>query len=195
MKYFNSAYFDFFRQLARNNNKEWFHQHKEIYVLAVEKPFRKFVEDLLEAIHLRDPLIQITPDQAIFRITRDMRFAKGLPPYKLHRSALISEAGRKSMEIPAFYIELSPMHIKLGGGIYKMSSTKSKNIQSRLSEIELNQEFREKYGSFDFDVKRRQLTYETSLTPLPMCKDNFLETVMDHWSAAQVVNQSLRNFT
>ena len=56
------------------------------------------MDDLLEAIRTIDPEVELSANKAIFRIQRDMRFAKGLPPYKVHRSALISDYGKKSIE-------------------------------------------------------------------------------------------------
>ena len=47
MAYFTQDYIDFFQDLARNNHKTWFHEHKKQYENVVKKPMLAFVEDLI----------------------------------------------------------------------------------------------------------------------------------------------------
>jgi len=70
---------DFCRRLGANNNREWYQDHKDEYVAKLKKP----AELLLEQV--RPGLETITGAPAktkLFRINRDLRFAKGKPPYK-----------------------------------------------------------------------------------------------------------------
>ena len=57
---------EFFRNLARNNNRDWFQAHKDVYENACREPLKALVSEL-------DPMG--TPH--ISRINRDMRFARG----------------------------------------------------------------------------------------------------------------------
>ena len=50
------AAFTFFRQLARNNNKPWFEEHRTVYEQEVKGPLR----DLVEEVDVR--LAQVAPE-------------------------------------------------------------------------------------------------------------------------------------
>ena len=90
MKYFSSDYLEFFKELAPNNNKDWFDKNRKRYIDSVKEPFKKFVTDLIQEISKVDDEVQIEAKDAIFRINRDIRFSKDKTPYKLNNSAIIS---------------------------------------------------------------------------------------------------------
>jgi uncharacterized protein (TIGR02453 family) len=119
MAYFTTGYTDFFKGLAANNHKEWFHDHKKQYEQQVREPFKAFMGDLIAAIQQRyDKDLDLLPKEAIFRINRDIRFSKDKTPYKLNRSAVISRGGRKNKQYPGFYVQLGVEEHWLGGGAY-----------------------------------------------------------------------------
>ena len=96
MAYFTNEYFAFFKELAGNNNKDWFDANRKRYEEHVKDPFKHFLQDLINAIKVLDDRIDLTPNQAGFRINRDIRFSKDKTPYKLNRSAIISPGGTKN---------------------------------------------------------------------------------------------------
>ena len=55
MVYFTEEYNNFFKSLAANNYREWFHEHKSVYESAVKKPFEKFISDLIAEIAKYEP--------------------------------------------------------------------------------------------------------------------------------------------
>ena len=118
--YFSKDFLDFFKELAANNNKDWFDANRKRYDKSVKEPFKAFVADLISESQKIDPSIDIEAKDAIFRINRDIRFSKDKTPYKLDRSAIISAAGRKDHSIPGFYIALGPDKTYLGGGASEM---------------------------------------------------------------------------
>lgn len=119
MIYFTEAFNDFFKGLAPNNNKDWFHANKKQYERAVKKPFDKFLEDLIANIKQQYlPTLDIAPKDAKFRINRDIRFAKDKTPYKMHVSAVIAPQGKKDREATGLYLQLGVGEIWLGGGSY-----------------------------------------------------------------------------
>ena len=91
MKYFTKDFAAFFKDLEKNNNREWFHENKKRYEDSVKNPFHNFVEELIGGLSDIFPTLTIQPKDAIFRIHRDVRFSKDKTPYKIHASALISE--------------------------------------------------------------------------------------------------------
>jgi uncharacterized protein (TIGR02453 family) len=89
---------EFFRELARNNNRDWFQAHKDVYEQACREPLKGLVSEL-------DPLG--TPQ--ISRINRDMRFSRDGAPYKTHIAA----------GVLGTYINLSAEGLYVGTGMYR----------------------------------------------------------------------------
>ena len=89
---------EFFRELARNNNRDWFQAHKDVYEQACRDPLKALVTEL-------DPLG--TPH--ISRINRDMRFSRDGQPYKTHIAA----------GVLGTYINLSAEGLYIGTGMYR----------------------------------------------------------------------------
>ena len=114
--YFNKAYIDFFDELSKNNNKEWFNDNKKWYELAVREPFRELIEKLLPEIQKIDEKILMTSRDSMFRINRDLRFSNEKEPYKTHMAAGFSRGGRKS-QFAGHYLQVGLHHTVIGGGL------------------------------------------------------------------------------
>lgn len=134
MTYFTKDYIDFFKELAANNNKEWFDANKKRYAKGVKEPFEKFIGDLIAEVSKLNKEIAITHKDAIFRINRDIRFSKDKTPYKTNRSAIISPKGRKDKSYPGMYIEAGPQHVRIYGGVYMPDKDQLYNIRERMAE-------------------------------------------------------------
>lgn len=120
MAFFPKDYLDFFIELAPNNNKEWFDANRKRYEQSVKKPFTAFVEHLLLQFLPHDKRLKdLEPGACIFRINRDIRFAKDKSPYKLFCSAVIAPNGKKSSSIHGIYFECGPEALRVYGGIYE----------------------------------------------------------------------------
>jgi len=118
MQYFTTDYTQFFAELKENNNREWFLENKARYENQVKKPFQRFIQDLLNEMDKLDKGYACDAKSMIFRIYRDVRFSKDKTPYKTHSSAALSKYGKKSMEMPSYYFEISNTDINLYGGMY-----------------------------------------------------------------------------
>jgi uncharacterized protein (TIGR02453 family) len=113
------TYFDFFEDLARNNNSEWFNTHKKRYEKEVKEPFIQLVEAIVAELKDSEPeLALVPPKQMLFRINRDIRFSKDKRPYKEHMGAIISRYGTKDKIYPGHYLQLSAGESFLAGGAY-----------------------------------------------------------------------------
>ena len=119
MAYFTKEFIDFFKQLSRNNKREWFHAHKKDYERHVKKPFNSFVSEMVDRMSLLDSEIDIQPKDAIFRIARDIRFSKDKTPYKTWMAAVITRGGRRDHQHPGLYFHFSHKGIAVGGGVYQ----------------------------------------------------------------------------
>lgn len=71
--------FDFFNQLNKNNNRDWFNKHKSEFK-RIENEIKQFSQQLYDTINIHDSLEL----WKVFRIYRDVRFSKNKTPFKTH---------------------------------------------------------------------------------------------------------------
>jgi uncharacterized protein (TIGR02453 family) len=114
---FPAATVDFFRGLARNNNREWFQPRKLIFEEQVKQPMRALVESVNAALMGFAPEFVTEPEKAIYRIYRDTRFSKDKTPYKTHIAASFRRLGPGHSDA-GYYFALSHKEVAIGGGIY-----------------------------------------------------------------------------
>ena len=132
MAWFTNDFNGFFKDLAKNNNKEWFDANRKRYEESVKKPFEAFTSEVIKRIAKHDKTITIGPKEAIFRINKDIRFSKDKTPYKLNTSAIISPAGRKDHATPGIYFELGPESVKFYGGAYQPEKDQLEKIRTAI---------------------------------------------------------------
>ena len=107
----------FLQDLKENNNREWFHDNKNRYLLAKDE-FEAFIEDLLPGMSVIDKgLLGLEPKKCVFRIYRDVRFSKDKVPYKTNMGAAMTKGGRKS-PCATYYVHVEPGSAFAGGGIW-----------------------------------------------------------------------------
>jgi uncharacterized protein (TIGR02453 family) len=113
----------FYEDLARNNTREWFSEHKSEFEDHVMTPARDFVYEMGERIREIAPKIVADPrlDRSIFRHYRDTRFSRDKAPYKTHLGIFLWEGQRPKMECPGYYFHLEPPNLLLGVGIHCFS--------------------------------------------------------------------------
>lgn len=109
---------DFFRGLARHNNRDWFQPRKPIFEEQVKRPMRELVEALNGALQGFAPEYITDPDKAIYRIYRDTRFSKDKTPYKDHIAASFHRRGTGPHKYGGYYVEVSQRNVGVGGGVY-----------------------------------------------------------------------------
>ncbi len=110
--------FQFFRGLARNNNRDWFLPRKPIFEEQVKRPMRELVEALNAEMASFAPAYVTDPDKAIYRFYRDTRFSKDKTPYKDHIAANFPRRGMGRHEGAGFYFAVSHKEVAVGGGVY-----------------------------------------------------------------------------
>jgi uncharacterized protein (TIGR02453 family) len=113
-----SAGIDFFRSLARHNNRDGFLPRKHIFEEQVKQPMRELVAALNAAMMDFAPDYTTDPDKAILRIYRDTRFSKDKTPYKTHLAANFRWRGSGRHEGAGFYFAISHKEVAIGGGLY-----------------------------------------------------------------------------
>lgn len=121
----------FLKELAKNNNREWFNKNKDSYKKAREQ-FLEFTQFLIQKINEFDREVGIhDPKNCIFRIYRDIRFSKNKAPYKTNFAAFISKGGRKG-KYAGYYFHLEPGGSFFGGGIYRPDPQVLKSVRSEI---------------------------------------------------------------
>lgn len=134
MAYFTKDFTQFFKDLAGNNNRDWFNANKARYEDSVKNPFEAFITDMIGRLAKEDKRINMTPKESIFRIYRDVRFAKDKTPYKIQASALISSGGKKNKSTPGVYLELSAEHVRFYSGSYMLEKDQLHNVRSYIAD-------------------------------------------------------------
>ncbi|KAB7730031.1 TIGR02453 family protein [Rudanella paleaurantiibacter] len=108
----------FMRDLAQNNNREWFQLNRKRYD-AAKAEFVTFVHQVLQQVSAFEPLPNTDAKDCIFRINRDIRFSKDKAPYKLNLAAAIGPGGRHSGRID-YYIHIQPGNESfIGAGMWQ----------------------------------------------------------------------------
>jgi uncharacterized protein (TIGR02453 family) len=117
---FNSDTFQFFRELRRNNHKDWMDENRERYRECIVKPFRQFLEDLAPAVLQLNPDIDVTGRTGanFSRINRDIRFAKDKTLYKTQMYVKFNCPAPRGQESGQLYVGLSLKAVTAGFRIY-----------------------------------------------------------------------------
>ena len=135
--YFSPATFKFLRDLARNNNREWFAANKPRYEDVLRQPYLRLIADLqtplakISAHYRADPRAQ---GGSLFRIHRDTRYSHDKTPYKTWAGARFGHERRREIEAPSFYMHLQPGDCFAGGGIWHPESATLKKIREFLAD-------------------------------------------------------------
>lgn len=105
---------DFLRRLERNNNKQWFDEHKKEYKEALAR-FNAFTQEFIDGISTFDSTVAgLTPKDCTYRIYNDMRF-HNKPPYKTHMGTYVCKGGKKSGNA-GYYFHIEPTSENYLGG-------------------------------------------------------------------------------
>ncbi|WP_319482765.1 DUF2461 domain-containing protein [uncultured Draconibacterium sp.] len=153
----------FLKQLAENNNREWFNDNRKWYEESREKLL--FLTDvLINEIGEFDPAVRgLQPKDCIFRIFRDVRFSKDKRPYKTNFGSFICKGGRKSMN-PGYYFHIEPGGCFVAGGVYMPPAPVLKSIRNYLADRA--EEFLEITSEPDFKKQFPEM-YEDKLKLAP----------------------------
>ncbi len=105
-------------ELEKNNNREWYHAHKEEYKKA-NAEFESFLQELIMEIGKFDnSVIHNIPKNLTFKLVRDTRFSHDKSPYNPAFRAHISAMGKLPVPV-GYYIMIKPGGQSfLGGGLF-----------------------------------------------------------------------------
>lgn len=214
MASFTSDFIEFFKELACNNNKDWFDINRERYETVVREPFKLFVGKVISKMNEIDATIAIQPKDAIFRINRDIRFAKDKSPYKINRSAIISPNGRKDKDLPGLYFEFTPEYMRIYGGVYKLSTAQIALVRNKIAsdvkgfnKLINTPDFKSNYGEIRGEKAKRipkelkgiaeeqdliynkNWYYFVELPPETILKEDLAEIIIAYYIKAQPITE------
>ena len=217
MQWFTDDFNKFFKDLAKNNNKEWFDRNRDRYEGSVKRPFEAFVAELIKRIGKLDPEVKIEPREAIFRINKDIRFSKDKIPYKMSSTALISRGGRKDHGDPGIYFELGPEHVQIYGGSYAPEKEQLQRIRSKIAadpkgfrKLYSAKEFISHFGAIEGErnkmlpaefkqivteeplIANKAFYYNATLPASMVTDPKLMEVIMAHYKAMRPMNAFLR---
>lgn len=114
-QYYTIRLFEFLRQVSFNNNREWFHAHKDEYD-ELRALWMADVDRLLSLMTAWEPqLVSQSAKTCAYRFYRDTRFSQDKSPYKTFFSAAISPWGRK-LPRAGYYLHMGIDEENLWGG-------------------------------------------------------------------------------
>ncbi len=130
---FTRDIFQFFRDLARHNQKTWMDANRERYQECVVRPFRRLLEATSPAVLALDSRIDTAArgGRNLSRINRDIRFAKDKTPYKTQMYLKFCAPFPGDGETGELYAGVSAKSVTAGFRIYAGSKYK----ESALAQI------------------------------------------------------------
>lgn len=114
---FDEKSLKFLTALGFHQNREWFHENKPLYEKLIKEP----MGDLVEAASLRFAELGIplhgTRKTSLYKVNRDVRFAKNKDPYNTHASAVLTRNGTKKDGSGA-YMHFKPDNCLFAAGVW-----------------------------------------------------------------------------
>ncbi len=190
--------FPFFKKLAKNNNRDWFNEHKPEFK-AIEAKIKSAYNHLGELMSTHDQIEKIK----IFRIYRDVRFSKNKLPYKTHFGGSFT---RKKPELRGgYYLHIQPNNESfIATGFWEPNKEDLLRIRkefemddSEMRDILNNKTFSETWGGFvgdelktapkGFDrdhpaidlIRKKQYIFIKKYSDEAVLQYNFVESVND----------------
>ncbi len=115
----------FLADLARNNNRDWFQAHKQVYLDTIVAPAQAFIIAIGEGLQSISTGIRYDTrtngSGSLMRIYRDVRFSKDKTPYKTNVGIVWWEGSGKKTEEPGFYFGLDAHEAGAHTGLYNFT--------------------------------------------------------------------------
>jgi uncharacterized protein (TIGR02453 family) len=152
-----AATLTFLKNLKKNNNKPWFEAHRNAYETA-KIDFAQFIQSVIDKHGKKDPSIkELKAKECMFRINRDVRFAKDKSPYKSNMAASINRGGKKSI-FAGYYFHCEPGEAFVGGGLWIPGPADLKKVRQEIDygfdgfkKIIASKKFKAVYGGLNKD--------------------------------------------
>ncbi len=111
----SKANLKFLKDLSKNNNREWFTEHKKEYEAHLEEVV-SFAGEVLILMHKHDKIENESGKKSVMRIYRDVRFSKDKSPYKNYWGGGFQRATKQLRG--GYYFHIQPGEYFVGGGFW-----------------------------------------------------------------------------
>jgi uncharacterized protein (TIGR02453 family) len=108
---FNKTSLQFLKDLKKNNNREWFNEHKPQFKIAQDEA-KNFYGAIQANLEKHDKIEKFK----LFRIYRDVRFSKDKTPYQPHFAGSFSRLGAELRG--GYYLRIRPGESFMAGGFW-----------------------------------------------------------------------------
>jgi uncharacterized protein (TIGR02453 family) len=117
---FASGAFEFFRELAQNNNQQWFNHNRERYDYYVVGSFRALLQELAPFLPQFNPHFKTSgkTNRNFSRINRDIRFSKDKSPYKSNFYLYVFDCQREPQADGRLYVGPSADCLTVSCSVY-----------------------------------------------------------------------------
>lgn len=136
-RHFTPATYAFLRDLAVNNDREWFAANKERYVDKVQEPALEFIADYgprLARISSHFTADARVVGGSLFRIHRDTRFSKDKTPFKQNTGVQFRHEAAKDAHAPGYYLHIEPAGTFVGVGLWRPETAVAYRIRDHIAE-------------------------------------------------------------
>lgn len=134
---FSPDFFRFFREIKKNNHREWFQANKERYETVVKAPCLALIEAVGPGLHKISAQVVADPRPvggSMFRIFRDIRFSKDKSPYKTHAGIHFSHRGNtEECHYPGFYLHLEPGESGIYAGVWQPDTPRLQRVREAIA--------------------------------------------------------------
>ncbi|MEM5564773.1 DUF2461 domain-containing protein [Psychroserpens sp. AS72] len=193
---FSKEILDFFKKLEKNNDRDWFNEHKPEFK-KLEANAKEAYKYIYENLNKHD----VVDGFKLFRIYRDVRFSKNKLPYKTHFGGSFS---RKKPELRGgYYVHIQPNNESfIATGFWEPNKDDLLRIRrefeqddSEIRSIVSNKKFKAVWGDFvgdelktaprDFDkehpaidlIRKKQFIFTKKYTDKEVTSDQFIDDV------------------
>lgn len=126
----------FLGQLAENNNRDWFREHKSRYEEDVLDVALRFIQSMQEPLASLAPHFVALPTRvggSLMRVYRDTRFSRDKTPYKTNIGIQFRHDQAKDVHAPGYYVHIAPQQVFVGVGMWRPESDPLKRIRERIA--------------------------------------------------------------
>jgi uncharacterized protein (TIGR02453 family) len=133
---FTPATTKFLKQLAANNNRDWFSENKTRYEEQVLDVALHFIQSMQDPLAEFAPHFVATPTRvggSLMRVYRDTRFSKDKTPYKTNIGIQFRHEQAKDVHSPGYYVHIDPKQVFVGVGMWRPESDALRGIRERIA--------------------------------------------------------------
>lgn len=109
----------FLRDLKKNNERDWFQAHKDIYERELLAPLQALASDVSVAMRKAKIPIAADPRRVSFRIYRDVRFSNDKSPYKTNLGTYLPHGGLRDSP-GGLYVHIEPRASFMAVAFYQL---------------------------------------------------------------------------